>query len=161
MDTTEILDAINDTRKTQPYKYIWGKFTPDKEGVGFSDLPEQSALTGNDRVAIDNGGPTLISARLGDLSNFFSSTISTSSVSDWNQIGGENMYLFIESVQGVTLNSPEDVTDSWFVQQFIHDSIRVVVAMKVSNPASRYVRSYINGNWTNWVLPYASWSPGN
>ena len=29
METTRTLDAINDSRQTEPGVYVWGKFTPD------------------------------------------------------------------------------------------------------------------------------------
>lgn len=58
--STKTLDALNDSRKTEPHKYIWGQFTPDKEGVGYSDLPEQTNIPDDANLVLDVNGPSLV-----------------------------------------------------------------------------------------------------
>ena len=67
--STKTLDALNDSRKTEPHKYIWGQFTPDKEGVGYSDLPEQTNIPDDANLVLDVNGPSLVKASVKDLKN--------------------------------------------------------------------------------------------
>ena len=67
--STKTLDALNDSRKTEPHKYIWGQFTPDKEGVGYSDLPEQTNIPDDAKLVLDVNGPSLVTASVKDLKN--------------------------------------------------------------------------------------------
>lgn len=75
--STKTLDALNDSRKTEPHKYIWGQFTPDKEGVGYSDLPEQTNIPDDANLVLDVNGPSLVKASVKDLKNGISVDIAT------------------------------------------------------------------------------------
>lgn len=71
--STKTLDALNDSRKTEPHKYIWGQFTPDKEGVGYADLPEQTIIPDDAKLVLDVNGPSLVKASVKDLKSGASS----------------------------------------------------------------------------------------
>lgn len=159
MDTTEILDAINDTRKTTPYKYIWGKFTPDKDGVGFSELPLLSSPKPTDKVVVDNGGASLCQCTLQALAFGLVLSADSLSVTDWNTLSGVTGYKFIHTIANETINSPENVTADWFAEFVSYGTSVMVTVTKCSNPRSRYIRMYYNGAWSDWVSPYASYHP--
>ena len=75
--STKTLDALNDSRKTEPHKYIWGQFTPDKEGVGYADLPEQTIIPDDAKLVLDVNGPSLVKASVKDLKSGISESIAT------------------------------------------------------------------------------------
>ena len=75
--STKTLDALNDSRKTEPHKYIWGQFTPDKEGVGYADLPEQTIIPDDAQLVLDVNGPSLVKASVKDLKSGISESIAT------------------------------------------------------------------------------------
>ena len=75
--STKTLDALNDSRKTEPHKYIWGQFTPDKEGVGYADLPEQTIIPDDAKLVLDVNGPSLVKASIKDLKSGISESIAT------------------------------------------------------------------------------------
>ena len=75
--STKTLDALNDSRKTEPHKYIWGQFTPDKEGVGYTDLPEQTDIPDDAKLVLDVNGPSLVTASVKDLKSGISESIAT------------------------------------------------------------------------------------
>ena len=74
---TKTLDALNASRKTEPHKYIWGQFTPDKEGVGYTDLPEQTDIPDDAKLVLDVNGPSLVTASVKDLKSGISESIAT------------------------------------------------------------------------------------
>lgn len=75
--STKTLDALNDSRKTEPHKYIWGQFTPDKEGVGYADLPEQTIIPDDAKLVLDVNGPSLVKASVKDFKSGISESIAT------------------------------------------------------------------------------------
>lgn len=75
--STKTLDALNDTRKSEPHKYIWGQFTPDKEGVGYSDLPEQTEIPDDAKLVIDVNGPSLVKTSVKDFKSGIGGSIAT------------------------------------------------------------------------------------
>lgn len=155
METTKTLDTINDSRKTEPGKYIWGKFTPDAEGVGFQELPALTSPKSTDTVAVDNGGETLTSVTLGNLFSNITLTATELSVSDWNTLTNTTGYSYVHSVVDVTKNAPENVTADWFVESVKFNTTCMLTATRVDLPSSRYIRTYNNGTWSNWTLTYA------
>lgn len=160
METTNTLDSINDSRQTEPGKYVWGKFTPDTEGVGFQDLPVLSAPKATDTMAVDNGGETLCQCELSTIAALRTGDIATSSATNFNSLNGDVMYYFIETTAGTTLNSPEDVTAGWFVQVFRSGEYMMQIAYRVDNPSRAYLRGYNGSQWSDWAFAYGSWFPG-
>lgn len=160
METTRTLDSINDSRQTEPGKYVWGKFTPDTEGTGFQDLPELSAPRATDTIAVDNGGASLCQCQLSTIAALRTGDIATSTATDFNALNGDVMYYFIETVAGTTLNSPEDVTAGWFVQVLRSSQYVLQIATRVDSPYKQYLRSYNGSSWTSWQFAYGSWSAG-
>ena len=75
--STKTLDALNDSRKTEPHKYIWGQFTPDKEGVGYTDLPEQTDIPDDAKLVLDVNGPSLVTASITSIRGGLSGKIAT------------------------------------------------------------------------------------
>ena len=75
--STKTLDALNDSRKTEPHKYIWGQFTPDKDGVGYSDLPEQTDIPDDAKLVLDVNGPSLVTASITSIRGGLSGRIAT------------------------------------------------------------------------------------
>ena len=75
--STKTLDALNDSRKTEPHKYIWGQFTPDKEGVGYADLPEQTDIPDDAKLVLDVNGPSLVTASITSIRGGLSGRIAT------------------------------------------------------------------------------------
>lgn len=75
--STKTLDALNDSRKTEPHKYIWGQFTPDKEGVGYADLPEQTLVPDDAKLVLDVNGPSLVKASITNIRGGLSGRIAT------------------------------------------------------------------------------------
>ena len=75
--STKTLDALNDSRKTEPHKYIWGQFTPDKEGVGYTDLPEQTDIPDDAKLVLDVNGPSLVTASITSIRGGLSGRIAT------------------------------------------------------------------------------------
>lgn len=66
MKTTETLSAINESRATTPEKYIWGTFTPDKEGVGYTELPSQTTVGEIANLVVDDGTGKLVTISVAD-----------------------------------------------------------------------------------------------
>lgn len=153
--TTEILDAINDSRSTEPGKYIWGRFTPDKEGVGFTDLPLQEEVPVNSCVVVDDGGPVLKRISLYNVNAVLSFTANEVTTSDWNSLTNISGYSYIKTTANVSTNAPENVTADWFVETVKFGETRMLTATRVDSPSSRYIRTYKDGNWSGWVLTYA------
>ena len=85
--STKTLDALNDSRKTEPHKYIWGQFTPDKEGVGYSDLPEQTNIPDDAKLVLDVNGPSLVTASVKDLKNGIGSLLHDDLATKVNKAG--------------------------------------------------------------------------
>lgn len=161
METTNTLDAINDSRQTEPGVYIWGKFTPDVEGVGFQDLPVLSVPKGTDTLAVDNGGSTLCQCTVSGLAQSLTLNAEQISVSDWDSLINVSGYKYVHTTAGVTSNSPEDVTTDWFVESVIFGSSIMLTATRCDNPSSRFIRTYYNGVWSTWVFAYATYKPTN
>lgn len=165
METTRTLDAVNDSRQTEPGKYIWGKFTPDAEGTGFQDLPVLSAPQSTDTIAVDNGGASLCQCTLQDLVLGITLSADSIAVVDWNSLINISGYKFIHTTADVTANSPENVTADWFVEAVTHvdentqETSIMLIATRCDNPRSRYTRTYYNNAWSVWVAPYASYHP--
>lgn len=157
MDTTKTLDALNDSRKTTPGVYVWGKFTPDTEHYGFQELPLLDAPSSNATVAVDNGGGELTQVKLGTIATLASSTVAESLAPNFNLIGEDSMYYYVESVKDETTNCPENVTAGWFIQVLKHDTTIMQIATRVDNPRSHYFRTRVEGNWTSWVFSYGSY----
>lgn len=158
METTAQLDAHSDSRKVVPTKYVWGQFTPDVEGVGYTDLPEQDFVPANGTIAMWNG-IQLVQIALDKLMSSFSLIASQANISDWNYITSFPGYSIVHTVKDSTLNSPENVTSDWMVEVVKYQSTFMVTATRLDNPNSRYIRTYYNGNWSSWVLPYATYRP--
>ena len=85
--STKTLDALNDSRKTEPHKYIWGQFTPDKEGVGYSDLPEQTNIPDYAKLVLDVNGPSLVTASVKDLKSGIGSLLHDDLATKVNKAG--------------------------------------------------------------------------
>ena len=161
METTRTLDAINDSRQTEPGVYVWGKFTPDTEGTGFQDLPVLSAPKATDTMAVDNGGATLCQCELSTIAALRTGDIATSTATNFNALNGDVMYYFINSTVDVTQNAPENVTAGWFVQVFRSGNYIMQIAYRVDNPSRQYLRGYNGSVWSPWAFPFGSWFPGN
>lgn len=70
MKTTEKLNSLNNSRKLIPSKYVWGQFTPDFEGKGYTELPEQTVIDNNDTFAVySQNGEQIIQLSLTNLKN--------------------------------------------------------------------------------------------
>lgn len=160
METTRTLDSINDSRQTEPGKYVWGKFTPDTEGTGFQDLPEVSILKATDTVAVDNGGATLCQCTVANLASSLFLSADTQTVSDWNSLTSLSGYKYIHTTAGTTLNSPVDVTADWFVEFVKHSESGhiMLTATRCDNPRARYIRTYYSGAWSAWVFAYGHYA---
>lgn len=158
METTEQLDAHSDSRKLVPSKYVYGTFTPDVEGVGYTQLPEQDVLVDGSTIAVWNG-IQLVQMKVSDVVGLGITNVKDVGVSNWNTLTTFSGYGYVHTVQGTTQNSPENVTDDWFVEGFKHGTTVMLVATRVSNPSSRWIRTYHNGSWSNWVLTYAVYRP--
>ena len=130
METTRTLDSINDSRQTEPGKYIWGKFTPDTEGTGFQDLPVLSVVAPTDTIAVDNGGAALCQCTMATLAGSMMLSADTLLVDDWNSLTTQSGYKFIHTTAGVTLNAPVDDTADWFVEFVKHDSTLMFTATR-------------------------------
>lgn len=85
--STKTLDALNDSRKTEPHKYIWGQFTPDKDGVGYSDLPEQTNIPDDAKLVLDVNGPSLVTASVKDLKSGIGSLLHDDLATKVNKAG--------------------------------------------------------------------------
>lgn len=157
METTRTLDSINNSRQTEPGKYIWGKFTPDTEGTGFQDLPVLSNPQAADTIAVDNGGATLCQCTLQNLAIGLTLSAESLTVSDWNSLTNVSGYKFIHTVANETSNPPENVTADWFAEFITYGTSIMVTVTRCDNPRNRYIRTYYNGSWSAWVAPYASY----
>lgn len=149
--TTEILDAINDSRQTEPGKYIWGRFTPDKEGVGFKDLPLQEEVPVDSYVVVDDGGPVLKRISLSSINVISTFMASELEVNDWDLLTGIRGYYYIRTILNQSLNTPENVTADWFIEAIGFGETKMLTATRVDSPISKYIRIYKDGVWSKWV----------
>ena len=101
--STKTLDALNDSRKTQPHKYIWGQFTPDKDGVGYSDLSEQTIVPDDAKLVLDVNGPSLVKASVKALKNGISESIATTEKAGIVKVGNN-----LTITEDGTLNADTD-----------------------------------------------------
>ena len=110
--STKTLDALNDSRKTEPHKYIWGQFTPDKEGVGYSDLPEQTNIPDDAKLVLDVNGPSLVTASVKDLKNGISGSIATTEKAGIVKPDGTTISVSSDGTIGTTLDTSNFITNS-------------------------------------------------
>ena len=110
--STKTLDALNDSRKTEPHKYIWGQFTPDKEGVGYSDLPEQTNIPDDAKLVLDVNGPSLVTASVKDLKNGISVDIATTEKAGIVKPDGTTISVSPDGTIGTTLDTSNFITNS-------------------------------------------------
>lgn len=111
--STKTLDALNDSRKTEPHKYIWGQFTPDKEGTGYSDLPEQTNIPDDAKVVLDVNGPSLVTASVKDLKdNIGGGSIATTEKAGIVKPDGTTISVSSDGTIGTTLDTSNFITNS-------------------------------------------------
>lgn len=91
-----------------------------------------------------------------------SSSVSPAGSNDFNLVA--NYFLSIIQViagSGTAQHAPMDVTATWFVMSMFNNGTYIQIAYRSDNPAIQYTRTKVgNAAWTEWVLPYAAWSPG-